>query len=58
MKKIILIMCFIVVANANYYTQAGKKFNIDPQLLWTIAYKESSLNPNAISKRNKTALTI
>lgn len=51
--KILIILALTSFCQANYYTQAGKKFNIDPQLLWTIAYKESRLNPNAISKRNK-----
>lgn len=51
--KILIILALTSFCQANYYIQAGKKFNINPKLLWTIAYKESRLNPKAISKINK-----
>lgn len=57
MKKIIfLIILFfanLLFAQQNYFIQAGEKFGINPQLLWVIAYKESRLRPNIISKPNK-----
>ncbi|MCR2039391.1 lytic transglycosylase domain-containing protein [Campylobacter helveticus] len=53
MRQIFIITFLITTLSANYYIEAGKRFGIDPQLLWTIAYKESRLNPNIISKKNK-----
>ncbi len=38
------------LASENYYNEAGKAHNVDPQLLWAIAYYESKHNPNAIHK--------
>jgi len=43
----------LLFSQNNFYTEAGKAYNIDPQLLWSIAYKETRLNPKLISKKNK-----
>ncbi|EAH8900180.1 lytic transglycosylase domain-containing protein [Campylobacter coli] len=57
MKKIFflitLLFANLLFAQKNYFVQAGEKFGINPQLLWAIAYKESRLTPNIISKPNK-----
>nr|WP_306810786.1 lytic transglycosylase domain-containing protein [Campylobacter helveticus] len=53
MRQIFIITFLITALSANYYAEAGRRFGIDPQLLWTIAYKESRLNPSIISKKNK-----
>ena len=53
MKKVFFTSILSSFCYANYYAEAGKRFGIDPQLLWTIAYKESRLNPSIISKKNK-----
>ncbi|HEC1726584.1 TPA: lytic transglycosylase domain-containing protein [Campylobacter coli] len=57
MKKIFflitLLFANLLFAQKNYFIQAGEKFGINPQLLWAIAYKESRLTPNIISKPNK-----
>ncbi|EAH5338752.1 lytic transglycosylase domain-containing protein [Campylobacter jejuni] len=48
-----LLFADLLFAQKNYFIQAGEKFGINPQLLWTIAYKESRLIPDIISKPNK-----
>lgn len=57
MKKIFfltaLLFANLLFAQKNYFIQAGEKFGINPQLLWAIAYKESRLTPDIISKPNK-----
>ncbi|EGK7562524.1 lytic transglycosylase domain-containing protein [Campylobacter coli] len=57
MKKIFfltaLLFANLLFAQKNYFVQAGEKFGINPQLLWVIAYKESRLTPDIISKPNK-----
>lgn len=48
--SIIFFICDItLMANANYYEEAGKHFGIDPRLLWSIAKIESKHNPNAVN---------
>ena len=39
-------------AVSNCYVEAGKKYNIDPTLIYSIAEQESSHNPTAINKAN------
>lgn len=46
-------LCLSFAKAENYYIQAGKHFEINPQILWAIAYKETRLNPKLISKTNK-----
>ncbi|EHH2107974.1 lytic transglycosylase domain-containing protein [Campylobacter coli] len=57
MKKIFfltaLLFANLLFAQKNYFVQAGEIFEINPQLLWVIAYKESRLTPDIISKPNK-----
>ncbi|MGB9755889.1 MAG: lytic transglycosylase domain-containing protein [Desulfurella sp.] len=37
---------------ASLFQEIGRKFNIDPKLLYAIAVTESSLNPNAVNYNN------
>ncbi|WP_144581952.1 lytic transglycosylase domain-containing protein [Campylobacter coli] len=57
MKKIFFLTALLftncLFAQKNYFIQAGEIFEINPQLLWVIAYKESRLTPDIISKPNK-----
>lgn len=50
---LVLMSLSFLKANGNFFIEAGKNFNIDPKLLWVIAYKESRHNPEAVSKKNK-----
>ena len=49
-----LFLCLALSSNAsNDFVEAGKAFNINPKLLWAIAYKESRFNAKAINRANK-----
>lgn len=52
-----LLFPFLLLANmslfANVFEEAGKAYNLSAKLLWSIAYKESRLNPKAINRANK-----
>lgn len=37
----------------SYFIEAGKKYRVNPQLLWAIAKTESQFNPNALNQKNK-----
>lgn len=39
-------------STGNCFVDAGKKYNIDPTLIYSIAQQESSLNPVAINRSN------
>jgi len=46
----LLFLCHIsLLADSNYYEEAGKHFGVDPRLLWSIAKVESNHNPHAIN---------
>lgn len=45
-------MAFSMNTNAFCFDEAGKVFDINPQLLKAIAYTESRLDPNAINSAN------
>lgn len=46
----LLFLCHIsLLADSNYYEEAGRHFGIDPRLLWAIAKIESDHNPYAIN---------
>ena len=52
--KIILCLSWLTsFLFSNYYAQAGELFKLNPQILWAIAYKESRLTPDIVSKKNK-----
>ena len=44
-----------VTANANCFEEAGKRYGLDPILLYSIAEVESSLNPSAINAANSNS---
>jgi soluble lytic murein transglycosylase-like protein len=54
MKYIIIISLFFTLAlseeNENYYVSAGKAFNLEPWILWSIGKTESNHNPYAINR--------
>lgn len=57
MKKLIYfgIAAFFLqplMGTAECWEEAGKYYNVDPRLLYTIAYVESGLNPNAVNDKN------
>ncbi len=45
-----MIILSVQGAAAFCFTEAGKEYNISPQLLWAIAKSESNLNPAAINR--------
>ncbi len=63
MKKVIItlfLMAFLLIScsvnehkdinnDDNLFSKYGKKYNIDPELLWAIAKTESNFNPKAIN---------
>lgn len=44
-----LLLTINIFASENLYEEAGKKFNIDPEILWAIGETESKHNPRAIN---------
>ncbi|MDX9743078.1 MAG: lytic transglycosylase domain-containing protein [Arcobacteraceae bacterium] len=56
MKKILfswLISHLLLVADENYFIEAGKHYDVNPALLYAVAKTESSLNPKAVNCANK-----
>ncbi|KIM06059.1 MAG: twitching motility protein PilT [Sulfurovum sp. AS07-7] len=52
MKPIVTLLFLLntfLLADVNYYEEAGEYFGIDPRLLWSIAKIESNHNPHAIN---------
>jgi len=39
-------------ANSNYFVEAGRHYDVNPELLYAVAKTESGLNPNAINCAN------
>lgn len=57
LSKLALLFCLpiVLMAESNPFVDAGKTYNIDPWLLYSIAKVESNNNPNAINyNRNGT----
>ena len=52
-KTLFFLLLSLNCVAENYFVEAGKKYGIDPQLLWAIAKTESHLNPNALNQNNK-----
>lgn len=42
----------------NLFIKYGKKYSIQPELLWAIAKQESNFNPNVINKNNNGSIDV
>ena len=47
-----------VFGNESYFTEAGNRFSIEPQLLKSIAKVESNFNPNAVNLNTNGSMDI
>jgi len=53
MKIIFCLSIYLSLLANNYYTEAGKYYDVNPILLYAIAQIESNENPTAINCKNK-----